>query len=205
MSTICVPSYQTWWKLTKAVCKFNQIQSNGQGLFKSTSPSNRTHRAIRASAVVNNHSCISASSINYLYRMAPEAACVFPPICCERWIGEITAILYTHFSVNAHVGQHRSRCGMQNEADGIERAIRSCNVATHLNQPEIVVVDGRSTDDTVELAQRANARVLSCERGRGRQMNLGVSRIIVLRQYSGSPANPGNRVRMFREPEKNVR
>ena len=34
---------------------------------------------------------------------------------------------------------------------------------------EIMVVDGGSTDDTVEIAIEAGARVISAERGRGAQ------------------------------------
>ena len=40
---------------------------------------------------------------------------------------------------------------------------------------EVVVVDGGSTDDTVDQARAAGARVLQGPRGRGRQMNQGAA------------------------------
>ena len=43
---------------------------------------------------------------------------------------------------------------------------------------EIVLVDGGSSDATVELAQAAGWRVISGERGRARQINLGVAEAI---------------------------
>jgi rSAM/selenodomain-associated transferase 2 len=53
------------------------------------------------------------------------------------------------------------------------------NVATSIDSAradgvEIVVVDGGSTDDTVEIAGRAGARVLRSDPGRAHQMQLGV-------------------------------
>lgn len=42
--------------------------------------------------------------------------------------------------------------------------------------PEIIVVDGGSTDHTVALAQEQNVSVLCAERGRGRQMHAGALR-----------------------------
>ena len=38
---------------------------------------------------------------------------------------------------------------------------------------EVIVVDGGSRDDTVRLAHEAGARVLSCQRGRARQLKTG--------------------------------
>jgi rSAM/selenodomain-associated transferase 2 len=41
---------------------------------------------------------------------------------------------------------------------------------------ELVVVDGGSSDRTVEIARRAGAEVVLVERGRGRQLNAGAAR-----------------------------
>ena len=57
-----------------------------------------------------------------------------------------------------------------NEEPLIERALLS--VVNQQAQPEVVVVDGGSRDNTVGLA-RNYARVITERRGRGRQMNLG--------------------------------
>lgn len=38
---------------------------------------------------------------------------------------------------------------------------------------EVIVVDGGSTDETVQIAEAAGARVISCGRGRGEQMAAG--------------------------------
>ena len=57
-----------------------------------------------------------------------------------------------------------------NEALWIERAVRSARAA---GVNEILVVDGRSDDATVKLAQNSGARVLVGSRGRAAQQNLG--------------------------------
>jgi rSAM/selenodomain-associated transferase 2 len=41
---------------------------------------------------------------------------------------------------------------------------------------ELIVVDGGSSDRTVEVARRGGAEVIASERGRGRQMNAGAAR-----------------------------
>ena len=58
-----------------------------------------------------------------------------------------------------------------NEEQVIERALLS--VVNQQTGAELVVVDGGSRDDTVGIASRY-AKVITGQRGRGRQMNLGV-------------------------------
>lgn len=62
-----------------------------------------------------------------------------------------------------------------NEEGHIDRSIRSTRDA--LSEPcrrvEVIVVDAGSTDDTVAVAKRNGARVISCSRGRGLQQDLG--------------------------------
>jgi hypothetical protein len=57
-----------------------------------------------------------------------------------------------------------------NEEEKIADALASTRDACNL---ERIVVDGGSTDRTVEIARSCAARVLVCPRGRARQMNLG--------------------------------
>ena len=57
-----------------------------------------------------------------------------------------------------------------NEASGIERNILH---ALALRPTNIVVADGQSDDGTADLARSAGATVVTCERGRGRQLNAG--------------------------------
>jgi rSAM/selenodomain-associated transferase 2 len=62
------------------------------------------------------------------------------------------------------------------EAERIETAISAafdapCDLA---DPPEVIVVDGGSSDATRQLAARAGARVIPCERGRARQLRAGV-------------------------------
>ena len=51
-------------------------------------------------------------------------------------------------------------------ASGLARLVREGPL-------EIIVVDGESTDRTVEVARGAGARVVGASLGRGRQMNAG--------------------------------
>jgi glycosyltransferase involved in cell wall biosynthesis len=57
-----------------------------------------------------------------------------------------------------------------------QATIKAClESAQRLNPLEIIVVDGRSTDRTREIAQDAGAKVVKSQRGRGIQMNKGAS------------------------------
>ena len=63
-----------------------------------------------------------------------------------------------------------------NEAYKIAQTISSTHAANGKHEMEIIVVDGGSSDDTVEIARDAGATVLLSERkGRAAQMNTGVS------------------------------
>jgi rSAM/selenodomain-associated transferase 2 len=57
-----------------------------------------------------------------------------------------------------------------NEADNIDRAIASIPISHHV---EVIIVDGGSTDRTVEIAQTKAIKVLTVTGGRAVQMNTG--------------------------------
>lgn len=57
-----------------------------------------------------------------------------------------------------------------NEAAGIEQNVQR---ALALHPVDVVVADGQSDDETAELAQSSGATVVTCERGRGQQLNAG--------------------------------
>ncbi len=55
-----------------------------------------------------------------------------------------------------------------------EARIEACLASTEgPSQVERIVVDGESEDRTVQIARSCGAKVISCPRGRGRQMNAG--------------------------------
>jgi rSAM/selenodomain-associated transferase 2 len=63
-----------------------------------------------------------------------------------------------------------------NEATNIEKLVRDIRAKTYQNQPEIIVADGGSTDQTVAVAQQMGVKVvLSPKAGRAPQMNLGAA------------------------------
>jgi len=61
-----------------------------------------------------------------------------------------------------------------NEEDTIETTVRHLQKNSSSAQiAEILIIDGGSIDDTLKIAQKTGARVLSSEKGRATQMNLG--------------------------------
>lgn len=59
-----------------------------------------------------------------------------------------------------------------NEAESIERAIRT---SLALSPLEVIVVDGGSTDSTVQTARQLDCRVIECAPGRALQQNTGAA------------------------------
>ncbi len=61
-----------------------------------------------------------------------------------------------------------------NEEEYIKKVVKAIqNNATTRNIKELLVIDGGSTDNTVNEAKSLGATVISSERGRAKQMNLG--------------------------------
>jgi len=63
-----------------------------------------------------------------------------------------------------------------NEADQIAQTISKINAATCLHEIEIIVVDGSSTDNCINIARQCGATAIESDsKGRGAQMNKGAS------------------------------
>ncbi|MEO6130324.1 MAG: glycosyltransferase, partial [Saprospiraceae bacterium] len=63
-----------------------------------------------------------------------------------------------------------------NEANQIAKTIKIVYTANVKHEVEIIVVDGGSTDDTVNIAEQCGAMVVkSAHKGRAAQMNVGAS------------------------------
>ncbi|KAL4451511.1 hypothetical protein ABPG75_007173 [Micractinium tetrahymenae] len=62
-----------------------------------------------------------------------------------------------------------------NEEAGLEATLRYLQQELHPPAQEIIVVDGGSTDRTVQVARRCGVRVVAAGRGRARQMNAGAA------------------------------
>ena len=63
-----------------------------------------------------------------------------------------------------------------NEADRIAKTIKLSCTATGNHETEIIIVDGGSTDGTINIAEQCKATVVkSARRGRAAQMNTGAS------------------------------
>ncbi len=63
-----------------------------------------------------------------------------------------------------------------NESDQIADTISKTQAADNMQEAEIIIVDGGSTDDTCRIAERCGARIVKVERkGRSAQMNKGAS------------------------------
>ena len=60
-----------------------------------------------------------------------------------------------------------------NEADTLPQTLKVLKLEQYPGVVEVLVVDGGSRDNSPAVAQSAGCRVLSCEPGRGRQMNVG--------------------------------
>lgn len=59
------------------------------------------------------------------------------------------------------------------ESDNLSHTLKALKLMQFPGVVEVLAVDGGSRDDSVQVAERAGCRVLSCAPGRGRQMNVG--------------------------------
>ncbi len=80
---------------------------------------------------------------------------------------------------------------VRNEADNLPALLRSLvGAGVH----EVIVVDGQSDDDSVDVARQSGATVLSCPPSRGRQLKLGAetaSGDVILFLHADSILPPG--------------
>eukprot|EP01026_Neomeris_dumetosa_P069005 TRINITY_DN67979_c0_g1_i1.p2 TRINITY_DN67979_c0_g1~~TRINITY_DN67979_c0_g1_i1.p2 ORF type:complete len:100 (-),score=6.16 TRINITY_DN67979_c0_g1_i1:42-341(-) len=60
-----------------------------------------------------------------------------------------------------------------NEENNLETAISSVKQGCVDKCPEIIVVDGGSSDKTLAIAEDSRVKVVQCNKGRGRQLNQG--------------------------------
>ena len=76
-------------------------------------------------------------------------------------------------------------------------------LAALYGKPEIIIVDGGSTDGTMAIAAKAGARIISAPRGRGTQLAAGIaiaSHPWLLLLHADTRLAPGWRAAMHRDP-----
>lgn len=64
---------------------------------------------------------------------------------------------------------------MRNEAPRLSAILEQLSALQKDPEVEVLLVDGDSTDTSVQLARSAGLEVLACESGRARQMNIGAA------------------------------
>lgn len=64
-----------------------------------------------------------------------------------------------------------------NAADRLAATLQALEAGRALFDLDILLVDGGSADDTIRIAEAADARVVSCEPGRGQQLHAGAKAV----------------------------
>ncbi len=82
------------------------------------------------------------------------------------------AILKNISPENMNIGKISIIIPTLNEGENIKAVVASTQPSTNV---EVIVVDGGSTDDTVEIAQSLGVKVICCSRNRANQMNAGAA------------------------------